>query len=630
MALGFGAASAAAAAAGVQRCSGSSRRSLKSVRQCRLVHTPSVTLGLRPFSSMPSFEDLGVPCKAKGSKKPEAWNKSGGSMSLEKELQVLGVTSRSKLPFLFHSGRITLDGVVVKDRKIDATPGSKIAIDGIEIDRDPPVLLKFHKPYDVICSMKDHKGRDDLQSTPGMLSPWSDEAEFEARIQKHKNKGVTATNDNSEVSDKGVPVNGILPWIAVDRYHPVGRLDRDTTGLLLFSRDGGLTSKLLSPARGVPRIYEAVVDGDAGQKDEEGRSLAEKLSAGVITEQGIFPGKLLGLESLSAEDAAAAGHDDFKEKQKKKNRGKAEPVKVGPRSRVRLEVAEGKYRMVRKMLYNCGLPVLELHRSHYGAVELGDLEVGKMERVDGDQAAWALQILEGKKRLAEMNQAAEMEEVGTMSNSTATLDSTTATTSTATAAVPAQHQQQQQQQNPTATFDTSMGSFQCELFLDRVPRTASNFIDLALSGFYNGIHFHRVIPGFMNQFGCPHAKAPHSPRVGSGGPPDGTFKNLKTGADEIRSNGGNIEDENISRDSNTFGTLSMANTGQPNSGNSQFFINVAKNDFLDWFGKGKSNHPVFGKVTKGMDVVVAISKVRTKNDNPVDPIMMKSITINGV
>eukprot|EP00933_Yihiella_yeosuensis_P064852 TRINITY_DN6839_c0_g1_i2.p1 TRINITY_DN6839_c0_g1~~TRINITY_DN6839_c0_g1_i2.p1 ORF type:complete len:187 (+),score=40.41 TRINITY_DN6839_c0_g1_i2:71-631(+) len=183
--------------------------------------------------------------------------------------------------------------------------------------------------------------------------------------------------------------------------------------------------------------------------------------------------------------------------------------------------------------------------------------------------------------------------------------------------------------NPTAVLDTTMGQFEVELFLDRVPRTASNFIDLAKTGFYNGVHFHRVIPDFMNQFGCPHAKDPNSRRAGTGGPPDGTFKNLKTGADERRSNGGNIQDENISRDTNAPGTLSMANTGQPNSGGSQFFLNVAHNDFLDWFSPGESKHPVFGKVTKGMDVVTAISKVRTRNDNPVEPIMMKSITING-
>merc|ERR1719183_3039371 len=129
--------------------------------------------------------------------------------------------------------------------------------------------------------------------------------------------------------------------------------------------------------------------------------------------------------------------------------------------------------------------------------------------------------------------------------------------------------------NPTATFETSMGNIRCEIFLSQMPRTASNFIDLAKSGFYNGLHFHRVIPDFMDQFGCPYSKDPNSRRAGTGGPPDGTFKNLKTGGTERRFNGGNIQDENISRDSNAPGTLSMANTGSPNSGGSQFFLNVA-------------------------------------------------------
>lgn len=60
----------------------------------------------------------------------------------------------------------------------------------------------------------------------------------------------------------------------------------------------------------------------------------------------------------------------------------------------------------------------------------------------------------------------------------------------------------------------------------------------------------------------------------------------------------------------------MANTGQPNSGGSQFFINVADNSFLDWFSPGQSKHPVFGKVIEGYDVAVAISEARTRNDNP--------------
>ena len=83
--------------------------------------------------------------------------------------------------------------------------------------------------------------------------------------------------------------------------------------------------------------------------------------------------------------------------------------------------------------------------------------------------------------------------------------------------------------NPVATFTTSMGEIKCEIYLDQMPITASNFIDLANSGFSNGLHFHRVIPHFMAQFGCPNARdlSGHSGRPGTGGPlPNSTFKVL--------------------------------------------------------------------------------------------------------
>eukprot|EP00667_Euglena_gracilis_P026089 EG_transcript_31122 len=70
--------------------------------------------------------------------------------------------------------------------------------------------------------------------------------------------------------------------------------------------------------------------------------------------------------------------------------------------------------------------------------------------------------------------------------------------------------------NPRYRCQTTEGDFIVELFVDRLPITASNWIDLAESGYYNGIHFHRVIPDFMVQFGCPFAKDPRSPRCGTG------------------------------------------------------------------------------------------------------------------
>ena len=166
--------------------------------------------------------------------------------------------------------------------------------------------------------------------------------------------------------------------------------------------------------------------------------------------------------------------------------------------------------------------------------------------------------------------------------------------------------------NPTATFETSLGNFTAEIYSDKMPVTAQNFIDLAKSGFYDGLHFHRVIDGFMIQFGCPHSRDPNSRQAGTGGPP-----------------GGCIPDEHPegAKISNEPGTLSMANTGQPNSGGSQFFINTVHNPYLDWFSDGTSRHPVFGKVTDGMDVVTKIEKSPTSSDRPIEPIQVVKITV---
>jgi len=186
--------------------------------------------------------------------------------------------------------------------------------------------------------------------------------------------------------------------------------------------------------------------------------------------------------------------------------------------------------------------------------------------------------------------------------------------------------------NPVAVCQTSMGTFKAEIYLDKMPITASNFIALAQEGYYNGIHFHRVIPNFMAQFGCPNARQAKSPVAGTGGPDgDTTFTNLADGSTITRDRGGNIPDELTQKISNEPGTFSMANTGQPNSGGSQFFINVKHNSFLDWFDKSTpSKHPVFGKVTENYELVEQITKVKTERDNPVEPIKMESITFEGL
>ncbi len=168
--------------------------------------------------------------------------------------------------------------------------------------------------------------------------------------------------------------------------------------------------------------------------------------------------------------------------------------------------------------------------------------------------------------------------------------------------------------NPVVVFDTSLGEFKAEIFEDKMPVTAGNFLTLVNDGFYDGLHFHRVIPNFMIQFGCPHSKDPNSNQAGTGGPPHGTIPD---------------EHPDDAKISNEPGTLSMANTGQPNSGGSQFFINTVHNDYLDWFTDGPSKHPVFGKITDGLDVVAKIEKTPCSNDRPNEPVQVISIRVEG-
>ncbi len=167
--------------------------------------------------------------------------------------------------------------------------------------------------------------------------------------------------------------------------------------------------------------------------------------------------------------------------------------------------------------------------------------------------------------------------------------------------------------NPTATFETSLGTFTAEIYRDQMPVTAGNFIALAQQGFYDGLHFHRVIQDFMIQFGCEYSKDPNSSRCGTGSSPLGRVKDEHPAAFKT---------------SNEIGTLSMANTGQPNSGGAQFFVNTKHNAFLDWFSAGPSQHPVFGKVISGMEVVRAIESTPTaKGDRPSTPVKMVRVTV---
>lgn len=138
-----------------------------------------------------------------------------------------------------------------------------------------------------------------------------------------------------------------------------------------------------------------------------------------------------------------------------------------------------------------------------------------------------------------------------------------------------------------ATFDTDRGPIKVELYPDKAPLTVANFVNLAKRGFYDGLNFHRVIPDFMIQGGCPQG-------TGTGGP------------------GYKFEDETKNGVAHERGVLSMANAG-PNTNGSQFFITHIATNWLD----GK--HTVFGKVVSGLEVVDAVKQ----GDK------IKSVTIEG-
>mmetsp|Transcript_6939 Transcript_6939/g.15206 ORF Transcript_6939/g.15206 Transcript_6939/m.15206 type:complete len:351 (-) Transcript_6939:74-1126(-) len=234
---------------------------------------------------------------------------------LDKLLADRGLGSRKDVDKLIRNGLVEIDGIILGKadgkRKVpwDCAP----TVSG-QVLAPPPLLAAYHKPVGVHSTIGDSRGR------PSLIH--------------------------------------VLPELWRKQMHPVGRLDADTSGLLLFSRDGILTHRMLHPKYEVEREYEATVKNTV-----DAHALGEKLSSGVATiedgETYIVFGKLLHAEGNT----------------------------------VRLQVAEGKYRMVRRILANCGHPVLTLHRLRYGSVWLGDLEEGEVVPIEGPGLDWAKSLL---------------------------------------------------------------------------------------------------------------------------------------------------------------------------------------------------------------------------------------------
>jgi len=153
-------------------------------------------------------------------------------------------------------------------------------------------------------------------------------------------------------------------------------------------------------------------------------------------------------------------------------------------------------------------------------------------------------------------------------------------------------------------FETSHGVFTVELFEKDAPLTVANFLQYVDEQFFDGLIFHRIVPGFVIQ----------------GGGLDAAFDQKQTRAP--------VKNEADNGQQNLRGTLSMARTNAPHSATSQFFVNLKDNDFLD-YRPGNHGYAVFGRVIEGMDVVDKIAAVRTGTRRGYQDAPMEDVVITS-
>ena len=220
---------------------------------------------------------------------------------LDKLLSEAAVASRKELKTIIRAGRVTVDGVVVKnpEQKVDEKT-AEVRVDGQPVGKQRTIILMLHKPAGFVTSTDDPRDRTVMELIPE-----------EYRYLDPK---------------------------------PVGRLDKETEGLLLFTNDGQLAHRILSPKHRVWKRYYAEHEGEAGPAD------VEAFHGGITLKDGdvCLPAVL---------------------------------IPQGPGKSV-VEVCEGKYHQVRRMLASRGMPVTYLKRIAEGGLTLGELELGKVREVD--------------------------------------------------------------------------------------------------------------------------------------------------------------------------------------------------------------------------------------------------------
>lgn len=199
--------------------------------------------------------------------------------------------------------------------------------------------------------------------------------------------------------------------------------------------------------------------------------------------------------------------------------------------------------------------------------------------------------------------ASETAAMETTATDTAASSTTATTTAAATTASEEKPMSSNAYENKVAVLHTTAGEIHIRFFPDVAPNHVKNFLDLAQNGFYNGIKFHRVIPGFMIQAGDPNTISGDPRTWGTGGSPN-----------KLRAEFNTV--------SHKRGIVSAARTNDPNSASSQFFVVTSDSTFLD------RQYTVFGQVVKGMDVADKIVNApKGAGDRPNDPVSITKITI---
>ena len=220
---------------------------------------------------------------------------------LDKFLAAWGGLTRSQAKQALKEGRVTVDGASERDgnRKVDGS-AQRVALDGKLLKKEEgTVVLMLHKPAGFVTSTQDPRDRTVMELLP----------------PEYRNRGI----------------------------NPVGRLDKDTEGLLLFTDDGALAHKLIAPRNAVEKIYYARHEGQAGQEDVDAFARGLTLRDGTLCR----PAKL-------------------------------EPMGPGES---RITVQEGKYHQVRRMMASRGMTVLYLRRIAEGPLTLGELPLGQVRRL---------------------------------------------------------------------------------------------------------------------------------------------------------------------------------------------------------------------------------------------------------